>query len=500
MKKKIDISHHLKLHPKQLEAYRYIGKGHYLFFGGARGGGKTRFSLITAILVARQFPGITVVVIRRKYSELEEAFIHQIKTDYPGQIFGYKYREKHRVALFDNGARILFRACDTESDTQKIQGIEFQLMIIDEANNFDEMTLLRLTGSLRKSVDKKGLRNFIPSLIMTGNPGGTSDLYFKTRFINPDYKYWRAGELAHKDKYIFVKSMMQDNPSLDAEEYKLKLGDLPYNLREAWLNGNWNVFQGQFFEEWNEEAHVIPAFDIPRDWKKITGMDLGFTDKHPTVMLWGAQDPKTHEVHIYKEAVLTGDVESQAITIRNMQEGEHIDMQLADPSMWDDTTKKKIGDDSAAMIYLKAGLPLVKADNSRINGWRIVKQWMHWGKNRKPKLRIHDTCYSLISALPTLKYNTRAMVSTEDLDTTQKYDDFADALRYLLKSGFQYPMDYNVIDEITERENKEERPNELSLQEIMARAGKLEYDHEKEGEEAFYFKDYQEISMESNYI
>ena len=509
--KKTDISNYIKLFPKQQEALQHVGTGERLFFGGARGGGKSRFSLIAAILVALQYPGITIVAIRRKYSELEEVFIQQLKLDYPEPIFMYKYKEKHRMAIFANTSRILFRACDTESDAEKIQGIEFQLMIIDEANNFEEITLQKLTGSLRKSNRKLGMKNFLPSLIMTGNPGGRSDLYFKHHYINPDYRYWNENELKHRDKYIFIQSKVADNPAV-GEEYVEMLEALPHNLKEAWLYGNWNVFHGQFFEEWESSQHVIKSFEIPPDWERKSGMDMGFTDKHPTVFLWAAQDPETQDIHIYREAVLTGDLESQASIIADYQKNETMSMQVADPSMWDDTTKNKIGDDSAAFLFLRQGIPLIPADNSRINGWRIVKQWMHWTRRKPPKLKVHDNCPMFIEAIPTLKYNVSNTYNLEDLDTRQKYDDFADALRYLLKTCYHYPVNKydegykemtveNVQPNKNQRvQHKERAKSNLSNEEIMARFKSHDnYIDERIEESSYYDTDYEEIMIEARY-
>lgn len=439
--KKYEFSDFFKFHGRQAEAFKYVGKGHRLFFGGARGGGKSAFALATAMVCAKQFPGIVIVCIRKRYFDLQHTFIFPMLESYPDKLFGYRYLKKDKTAEFNNGSRIIFKACDTETDAQDIQGVEFQLMIIDEANNLEEMVLYKLVGSLRKSKNKKGLKGFKPSLIMTGNPGGRSDLYFKTRFIEPNYSYWQSYELKHKDRYIFVPSGPYDNPYLD-EDYISWLEGMPYGLREAWLEGNWDVFHGQFFEEWNPRVHIVESFDPPAHWERVSGMDLGFTDRHPTVFLWGATDPETGVLHIYREAVLKGDVETQAMMVASMQSGEEIGLQLADPSMFSNTRKNTAADDSPDMIFAKAGIALIPANNDRINGWRIVKQWLHWDKKHRPRIVFHDSCPRTIEALPTLRHTT--VGNLEDMDTKQNLDDFADALRYMLVSGFFYEVEGEV--------------------------------------------------------
>lgn len=476
-KKAVNFGDYIQFHDKQKEAFQYIGKGYRIFFGGARGGGKSAFALASAVACAKQFPGITIVCVRRRYFDLQQTFIYPLLEYYPQNVFKYKYIKKEKIAIFSTegtgtskSSKIIFKACDTEADAQDIQGVEFQLMIIDEANNLDENVLHRLTGSLRKSKRMKGLKGFKTTLLMTGNPGGRSDTYFRTRFVEPDYSYWTDYELKHKDKFIFISSGPFDNPYLD-KDYISWLESLPKGLRDAWLYGRWDVFNGQFFEEWNPRVHVVSSFDPPKHWERIAGLDLGFSDKHPTVCLWGAKDPETGVIHIYREAVLKGDVESQARIIASMQEGEEINMFLADPSMFGEQRKMKASDDSPSMIFAKAGISMIPANNDRINGWRIVKQWMHWDENHPPRIVFHDVCTKTIQSLPSLRYATTG--NTEDMDTKQPYDDFADALRYMLISGNYYEVDNDLSYDDVKSVYEEE---EEIFEKIEFNTGRIEVD------------------------
>jgi len=162
----------------------------------------SHFGLMEAVTQGKQQPGLTSVLIRATYNELVDNFIEKLALHYPEEIFGYHYVDKTKTATFSNGSAIKFRACDSQRAIKKVQGIEYQFMVIDEANNFDEATIHDLSGSLRRT---SRIKTFIPTLLMTGNPGGLSDLYFKSRFVNPDYKAWRDYELRHKNRYIFIR-------------------------------------------------------------------------------------------------------------------------------------------------------------------------------------------------------------------------------------------------------------------------------------------------------
>lgn len=452
------ISDYIKPTEKQKGALRYIGKGYRIFYGGARGGGKSWLSLAAAVLCSLQYPGLKTVCLKKTYPELEDVFINNLRDKYPEEIFGYKYKDKTKTATFSNGSRIIFKAAEHPSDAQKIHGLEYQLMIIDEANNYPEITIHKFSGSLRNA----GVANFVPTLLMTGNPGGFADLYFKTRFINPDYKYWTENEQKYKDRYIFVSAMVEDNPYINPE-YIEWLDELPEGLRQAWRFGSWTTFQGQFFEEWNENIHVVEDFTPPKDWERKGGIDLGFTKEHPTVVLWAAQNPKTDEVVVYKEYVAHGPIEKYVADIKDINEKEQCSIFYADPSMWNTAIRKNYGEESPARMFLTEGIVVVPANNKRVNGWRIVKQWMHWSSKRRPKLTITRDCLHTIKTIPINKYN-EALKNTEDLDTKGP-DDAADALRYLLQTGYYVPL------------TSEELPNgEEERQEVLM-VGDADKDH-----------------------
>lgn len=62
---------------------------------------------------------------------------------------------------------------------------------------------------------------------------------------------------------------------------------------------------------------------------------------------------------------------------------------------------------------------------------------------RQPKLKFFESCVETINTMPLLKHAMSSQLQKEDLDTTQKYDDIADALRYALFSATEYEIDVN---------------------------------------------------------
>ena len=399
----------------------------------------THGSRMCAVRTARMYPGISIVCIRRTYDELKESFINKILEDYPPEVFKYRYTQNQKTCVFANGSRIIFKSCETEKDARKIQGLEYQLMIIDEAPLLQAAVITRIKGSLRRNTEK--LPDFIPTLIMTGNPGGISDYYFKTRFIKPDISLWSEQEIEHlANKRVFISAKVYDNAYL-GDEYIQALSSITDEaLREAWLNGNWDIWDGQFFTQWNEPYHVVEPFNIPANWQRWGAMDLGFSQAHPTTYLEFAQDPNNKCIYITKEYSGVGSIESY---IRDMKEimGDDQLVIYADPSMFKGTGKETDISLTPAMQFMTEGFAMIPANNERINGWRACKTWLAMDETHRPNCMIFNTCKDLIRTIPLQMYSKRLGSKSEDLDTKGE-DDWVDAMRYGLHTPGYMP---NVI-------------------------------------------------------
>lgn len=434
------VSDYIKPNPKQAEGLRLIGSGKTIFYGGARGGGKTWYAIAGAFLASRKIQNLRTVIIRETYAELRDNFIDKFAVLFPPEVFKYKYREKSKSIIFKTtGSIIRFESIQYLKDVNKVQGVEYQLMIIDEANNLPLQILKSLPGSLRNP--NEHLNHFKPTLIMTGNPGGLNDTWFKTHFVDVDYSEWDEGELAYKEDYVFIQAFYYDN-ELVKDEYKKRLDQLEGHLRRAWRDGEWNVFQGQFFSEFNHDRHVVDSFPIPEHWTtRFCGLDLGFSKRHPTVCLWLAQNPLTFEIYIYNE--FTGEPalspQVYASQIRTWSdEDKQTPLIYADPSMWYKTHFTTDQDLPPSSLMEGETLTLLPANNERINGWRILKQWLHYDADNIPLLKFFSTLNKTLQTIPALKYEQGRDGFTEDCNT-RGADDYADALRYVLVSGFFYP-------------------------------------------------------------
>ena len=75
---------------------------------------------------------------------------------------------------------------------------------------------------------------------------------------------------------MFIPSKVDNNQHIDVEAYKQRLrASGSQELVRAWLDGDWSVTLGAFFDCWEAKRHVVAPFAIPEDWMRFRSMDWG---------------------------------------------------------------------------------------------------------------------------------------------------------------------------------------------------------------------------------
>lgn len=167
----------------------------------------------------------------------------------------YEYNQTKGIMTFGNGSTIKFSYCRNLADVLKYQGTEWDFIGIEELTHWTFKEWKIMMGSLRST--KKGVK---PNFFATANPGGIGHKWVKRLWISKDYL---PGE--YPEEYGFVQSFVYDNPTLTTNDpgYVRNLESLPDMQRKAFLEGDWDVFEGQYFDEWRKEIHTcrpyIPA-------------------------------------------------------------------------------------------------------------------------------------------------------------------------------------------------------------------------------------------------
>lgn len=419
--------------PNEKQKQFLLCRKKYVAFGGARGGGKSWAVRTKAKLLALRYGGIRILILRRTLPELESNHLRFLRRELQGVA---EYHAASRQFRFPGGSTVEFGYCAADGDLDRYQGAEYDVLFIDEATQLREEWLRRLAACVR------GVNSFPKRIYYTCNPGGPGHGYIRRLFIDRRYE---KGE--DPEDYAFIPARVTDNTALLAAQpdYIRQLEALPAALRRAWLEGRWDIFQGQVFQEFTDNpehygdrrlTHVIEPFDIPRSWNVYRSYDFGYAK--PFSVGWWAVD---HDGVIYRILELYGCTDTpdegvqwspdrQFSEIRRVEEthpwlrGRTI-QGVADPAIWDASRGESIYETA-----LKYRIFFTKGDNRRIPGWMQLHYRMSFDEEGYPMLYVFRNCRAFIRTVPQLLY---AEATPEDVDTRQE-DHVADESRYFCMS------------------------------------------------------------------
>ena len=430
--------------PKQAEFFRAREK--YIAYGGARGGGKSWAVRQKAKMLCLRYNGIKCLIVRKTYPELINNHVAPLR----GELHGIAtYNKTEKMFTFVNSSTIKFGYCANEGDLDQYQGAEYDVIFIDEATQLQEDWLKKIVACMR------GVNDFPKRTYYTCNPGGPSHGYIKRLFVDRNFE---KGE--KPEDYRFIQAKATDNHALmEAQpEYLEQLDILPDKIRAAWRDGSWNIFFGQFFEDFVDDpdhygdkrfTHVIEPFDIPGGWTICRSFDWGFSK--PFSCGWWAVD---YDGTVYRILEWYGCTKNPDEGIKWPPEkvfaeiariesehpylkGKHI-TGVADPALWKAETGESFAEKAA-----KAGVYFNKGDNSRITGWMQCHYRLMFDTDGYPKMYVFNTCRDFIRTIPLLCYDEHKV---EDLDTSME-DHAADEWRYFL-------MTRPIVPEVPEKETR----------------------------------------------
>jgi hypothetical protein len=271
--------------PKQQQFHKSPAK--YRLFGGAAGPGKTKALLMEAVLQALAHPGVRTLLLRRTFPELENSLLLYFRRDVPRSLYKCFNEARHTVTWW-NDSTTQFGYCDAENDVYQYQGAEFLFIGIDELTHFTLRQWQFLTSRNRCHVP-----GAFPCMAGATNPGNIGHAWVKSLWIDRQPPSgMESPSLYDPADYDFISAHVWDNPIYAHDDGYLKtLQSLPSHLRRAFLEGDWDVFAGQYFDRFDPSTQLIRAESI--DWKpwwpRWISIDWGF--EHPSAVYWHSSLP-----------------------------------------------------------------------------------------------------------------------------------------------------------------------------------------------------------------
>ncbi len=225
-----------------------------VFYGGAAGGGKSDALLMGALQYV-DTPGYAALLLRNTFADLSlpDAIMERSKqwlsdTD-------ARWNDREHTWLFPSGARLVFGYIEHESDKYRYKSAAFQYIGFDELTHFTETQYRFLFSRLRRLVGSR-----VPIRMRSAsNPGGPGHEWVRRRFLTEGMSKGR----------LFIPAKLEDNPSLDQEDYDESLAQLDPVTRAQMRNGNWEAkaLGGKFSRSTINIVDIVPSkLKIARVW------------------------------------------------------------------------------------------------------------------------------------------------------------------------------------------------------------------------------------------
>lgn len=417
-----------------------------VFFGGARGGGKTYGLLGDWISHADLHAGhARGIFFRKTYPELDEV------QDQAARLFpdlGATYNVGKRQWLWPNGAELKMRYLERENDSDRYQGHAYTWMAFDELTNW----------AAPKSIDKlraclrSGAAPVPKSFRASGNPGGVGHNWVKARYVDPARPMKPFFDSEMECWRVFIPSKLDDNTALlrnDPDYWKRIVASAngDETLLKAWRFGDWDIVAGGMFDDlWMRSKHAIDPFPIPASWTVDRSFDWG-SSKPYSVGWWAESDGTTapngrtyprgslfriHELYGWNGRPNEG---CKALAVEVAERVKEIEAGFsfkvnpgpADDAIWDEENGNCIARDMAqrGVYWTKAG----KRPGTRKTGWEKLRKLLKAATQfpmEDPGLFVFDTCTQFMRTVPVLP---RDQKQSDDVDTDAE-DHVADETRY----------------------------------------------------------------------
>jgi len=427
----LKISELIKPTERQRECLKALREFRFVLYGGAMGGGKSYLLRWWCVLQCIYYfarygvRNVRVGLFSENYPTLVDRQTSKIKFEFPrwlGRISssrdeGFNFKLEERFG----GGTVAFRNLD---DPSKYNSSEFAAIAVEELTKNGSINIFH---ELRKRLRWPGIPTKDTRFLGCTNPGGPGHAWVKALWVDGEF----PSELESlKGQFKYIKALASDNPHLDEDYKKENLDTLPEEMRRAYAEGDWDLFEGQYFTEWRKEVHVCDPFEIPWYWKLERCGDWG--EAKPCAYGWIATNPEGRKWvcgEVYGPGMR---IPEQARRIKAFEAGKNVrPVGVLDGACFDSTGRDKSIADQFAEFGVKWAQS-TKGPRSIFNGAQVMRTFLSFERSesgvitRPPLLQVFSTCRELIRTLPTLVH---------DPSNPENYigeDHWADALRYHL--------------------------------------------------------------------
>lgn len=469
-----------------------------LLFGGATRGGKSFFVRKAYIIWCSQIPGLQCDIFRLHFDDVIAENMEG-DTSFPALLDPWTKAGLVKInqaeIKFWNGSSIYLEHCANDRVMLKHQGIARHVRTFSESTQIGQRRILWLGGWVTMSeemlarVPEKWKGRF-PKKISVTNPLGESAGFYRRAYV--EARPQLAIEVVGSFKRQYIEARVEDNRHENPETTRARISQIGDKaVADALLNANWNALAGEFFPEWDEERHVVTDFYPPHWWFRFRTYDWGVSD--PSVCYWVAvSDGEPFKDHngnerwfprgalIFYQELYFCDAEDpskgarltnldMANAILDMSEGHAKKV----PTLTDSKPFQSMGGYGIEETFRDAGVPLTRADTSRVAGWAQMRARLRGVQidsndpRRIPMVFFTECCKKARDYIPALPRHP-SEAKKEDAAEHGEASHSADSIRYAC-------MVHNVIKDcvlpLETRIAKELSSNKPTIKRLTKRAG-----------------------------
>lgn len=245
-----------------------------LIVSGPAGTGKSRGILEKIYLSLAKYPGSRWLMFRKVRASLTKTGIITFENHVlPPHLGIFRHSQKDSYE-FPNGSVLDLAGMD---NPEKIKSGEWDGAYGQEITECDEADFDMVSSRLRNGV--------MPYQMLIGDCNPSHPRHWaKVRCETPTQDD-RAPAGTMKTR--MVPTLHQDNPRLwdpiaqdwteYGRQYILRLRNLQGVMRLRLYKGIWAAAEGMVYDQWDDDIHIVEAFNPPYDWKRIWAVDFGFT-------------------------------------------------------------------------------------------------------------------------------------------------------------------------------------------------------------------------------
>lgn len=344
--------------------YRIIG------FGGGIRGTKTWGLLSTLIALCTIYPRSRWAVVRKDLPTLRRNTLPSFeKLRERANGFVGSVKQDTWTSKCANGSEIIFfpESLDVDPDLSRWKGLEVNGFGLEEADELSDRSYVKAIERAGTWIIPGAAEQPTPFIIATFNPCGN---WPKRVFYTP----WRDGTLA--PPYAFIPATQADNPFI-SDEQRAAWKSMPPQEYKRFVEGDWTVLAGRFYDSLNAQVHFIQREELPTVlpgwWEYWGAYDWGY--QHWAVFGSFCKTPEGQIILLDSTWMRKEQDVDQARSIKGTV--AHPNCLREVYAGWDCWTEVKSRGGMGirtADIFHEEGIGLVKADNDRVNGGRALRR------------------------------------------------------------------------------------------------------------------------------